>query len=247
MDTGLVYLIAALLGVGALMQWVAWRFHLPPILLLVLGGLLAGPLTGWLDPDAALGDLLIPLVQLGVAVILFEGGLTLRWRELVGVRRTVFLLVTAGVVVTWVLATAAAHLLADVPLAVAAVLGAILTVSGPTVVGPLLNHIRPQGAVASVLKWEGIVIDPIGALLAVFVFIAIIAQGPEEATLEVIAAALRGIFLGLLWGLGPPCCSSSPSLATGSPTTCRTPPRWRSWWSRSSAPAPHRRQRAWSR
>lgn len=197
----LAVLLVSVLVVGVATQWVAWRFHLPPILLMLAGGLVAGPATGWLDPDAILGDLLQPLVSLGVAVILFEGGMTLRLREVRGVGRPVFLLVSVGVAVTWAIAAAAAHLVSGIDLRVALLLGAILTVSGPTVVGPLLNHIRPQGAVASLLKWEGIVIDPIGALLAILVFLGIHAAGPEEAIAVVLAAIAKGVFIGTLAGV----------------------------------------------
>lgn len=185
-----------ILGVSA--QWLAWRTRLPSILLLLLFGFLAGPVALWvtnpellqrfipagyvpdhpiyLNPAELLGEsLLLTLVSLAVGVILFEGGLTLNLREIHGVRKVVRNMVTVGALVTWVIASLAAWWLLELTPAISILLGAVLIVTGPTVIGPLLRHVRPTGAVGSVLKWEGIVIDPIGALAAVLVFEAILA------------------------------------------------------------------------
>jgi NhaP-type Na+/H+ or K+/H+ antiporter len=161
----------AVLGVGA--QWLAWRLRLPSILLLLAVGFLAGPVTGFLDPDALFGELLFPLVSLSVGLILFEGGLSLRARDLRAMGASVWSLVTVGAAVTWALATWAAQHMLGMESGTALLLGAILVVTGPTVVGPLLRHVRPVGTVASVAHWEGIVIDPIGAALAVLVYEAL--------------------------------------------------------------------------
>jgi NhaP-type Na+/H+ or K+/H+ antiporter len=142
----------------------------------LLFGILAGPVPEaaaghkWLDPDALLGKLLYPVISLSVAVILFEGGLTLNIAELRQVGRVLRNLVTLGAAVTWVTTTLAARLFVGLPWPLAILLGAILVVTGPTVIGPLLRHIKPVGQVGPVLKWEGIVIDPIGATLALLVF-----------------------------------------------------------------------------
>jgi len=158
----------AVLGVGA--QWLAWRLGLPSILLLLGLGFLAGPVTGLLDPDALFGELLFPLVSLSVGLILFEGGLSLRVRDLRQMGVSIWSLVTVGALVTWALAAWAAQAMLGFELGPALLLGAIVVVTGPTVVGPLLRHIRPVGKVARVAHWEGIVIDPVGASLAVLVF-----------------------------------------------------------------------------
>ncbi|MBN1591410.1 MAG: cation:proton antiporter [Pirellulales bacterium] len=171
-ETVLIGLTAILvLGIG--IQWLAWRIRLPSILLLLLAGLLAGPVTGRLNPDALFGDLLLPIVSISVGLILFEGGLSLRIRELREVGSTVVGLISIGVMVTWLLASTGAWLLLDFSPGEAVLLGAILVVTGPTVIGPLLRQIRPVGRVGPVAKWEGIVIDPVGAVLAVLVFRAI--------------------------------------------------------------------------
>jgi len=165
--------LTAILVLGVGIQWLAWRTRLPSILLLLLAGLVAGPITERLDPDALFGDLLLPVVSISVGLILFEGALSLRLRELREVGRAVGSLVSVGALLTWLLASAGARFLLGFGPAEAILLGAILVVTGPTVIGPLLRQIRPVGRVGPVAKWEGIVIDPVGAVLAVLVFRAI--------------------------------------------------------------------------
>lgn len=195
------------LGVGA--QWLAWRLRLPSILLLLLLGLAVGPGSlvfldeKLLDPSLLLGDLLFPVVSLSVAVILFEGGLTLDLRELRHIGRVLARLVTVGVAVTWLLAATLGHHLAGLPWGIAILLGALLTVTGPTVVGPLLRHVRPKGGVGPVATWEGIAVDVIGASLAVLVFHAL-EQGSASAgdiaqgLLRTLAVGTAAGFLGAL-------------------------------------------------
>lgn len=156
------------LGIGA--QWIGWRLKIPSILFLLGAGLLAGPIMGWVHPNELFGDLLLPLVSVCVALILFEGGLTLRFRELAAVRTVFWRMVTVGAAITWGITAVSAHLWLGMSWPVALLLGAILVVTGPTVIGPLLRHIRPTGKVGPLLKWEGIMIDPVGASLAVLVF-----------------------------------------------------------------------------
>ena len=183
-----------ILGIGA--EWLAWRLHLPSILLLLVFGFVAGPVTGFLNPDGLFGDLLLPLVSLSVAVILFEGGLNLKLAELRQIGVVVRNLITVGLLITWLIGAGAAYFLLGLDLALAVLLGAILVVTGPTVIVPLLRHLRPSGRIGSILKWEGIVIDPIGVVLAVLVFEAIIAGGLQEATTLVVVALLKIVFAG---------------------------------------------------
>ncbi|HED65405.1 MAG TPA: hypothetical protein ENJ09_07605 [Planctomycetes bacterium] len=187
-----------LLGIGA--QWLAWRLRLPAILLLLAAGFAVGPLTGQrlVDPDALLGDGLHPFVSLAVAVILFEGGLSLRFDELRGVGRAVAGLLVLGPVVSLVLTTVFAHTVLSFAWESSALLGAILIVTGPTVVGPLLRHVRPTASVSRVLRWEGIVTDPIGAVLAVLVFQAFIREDAERglAVAGLVRATLAGVGAG---------------------------------------------------
>lgn len=167
--------VAGLVVAAVAAGWLADRLRIPSILPLLVVGVLVGPVLGWIDPDALLGDLLVPLVTLAVGVILFEGGLSLRLREIEGSHRVIWGLVTVGVLVTWLVGTLAAWWLVGLDPAAAVVLAAILVVSGPTVVGPVLRAVRPSRQVASILKWESILIDPIGAMLAVIAFDAVIA------------------------------------------------------------------------
>ena len=193
------------LGVGA--QWLAWRLRIASILLLLLVGFVAGPISGLvlpeplLDPDALMGGLLLPIVSISVALILYEGGLTLRFAELGEARAVVFRLVTAGAAITWGLTAYLAWLLLDLPVSLAVLLGAILVVTGPTVIGPLLTQIRPAGRVGAILKWEGIVIDPIGAMLAVLVFEVILLPDPEQAIGHIVQALVTTVVVGGGFGL----------------------------------------------
>lgn len=187
------------LGVGA--QWIGWRVKIPSILFLLGSGLLAGPVLGWIRPDKLFGELLLPLVSVCVALILFEGGLTLRFRELAAVRAVFWRLVSIGALITWGMTALAARYLLDVSWSVALLLGAILVVTGPTVIGPLLRHIRPTGKVGPLLKWEGIMIDPVGASLAVLVFEAITSES-SHAVSGVALGVAKTLAIGLGFGIG---------------------------------------------
>jgi NhaP-type Na+/H+ or K+/H+ antiporter len=199
--------LVIVLAVGS--QLLAGRLRLPAIVVLLPVGFIAGIATDDVHPDALLGALYQPFVSLAVGLILFEAGLRLSLRE-VGrdVRRTVGLLVTVGVLVTWAGIWAATALLFDgmgdlVPL----LIGAVLVVSGPTVVLPLLSFVRPAPRVRSLLMWEGVLVDPIGALLGVLVFHAVLSAGsggqlwrPGELLLSVAVGALVGVAAAaILW------------------------------------------------
>lgn len=203
--------LEALAGIGLLAilcQWLAWWVRLPAILFLLLAGIVAGPVTGWLDPDALFGDLLFPFISLAVAVILFEGSLTLRLSEIRGLQRVVQNLVTVGVLVTWIVTALVTRYLLDFSWELAFLFGAISVVTGPTVIIPMLRTVRAKARVANVLRWEGIVIDPIGALLAVLVFEFIVSGEASDALQHTLATfgltVLTGTGLGAAaaYGLG---------------------------------------------
>ena len=169
----------------------------------------AAPLFGFAlglgvgSPEEFLGEeALLPAVSLAVGVILFEGGLTLRFQEIQETGAVVLRLVTIGLLVTWGATLLAAHWLLDFSWPMATLLGALLTVSGPTVVLPLLRQVRPTGRVGSVIKWEGIVNDPIGAVLAALVF-EVVAHGSggglarESAWMLAKSAAIGILFGGI--------------------------------------------------
>lgn len=125
------------LGIGS--QWLATRLKVPSILLLLITGMLAGPITGFINPDELFGKLLLPVVSLSVAVILFEGSMSLRMSQLKEIGRPLFMLLTAGVAITAVICTLAAHWILGFDLQKSLLLGSILTVTGPTVVGRCCN------------------------------------------------------------------------------------------------------------
>lgn len=194
-------LIAIIFLVTALCQLAAWWVRLPPILFLLLSGLLAGPLFGGMRPEQLLGELFQPFVSLSVAIILFEGSLNLRFQEIRGLHTVVRNLVSIGMVVTWLITMVAARFIFGVAWEIAALFGAITVVSGPTVVAPLLRTVRPVASLSNILKWESIVIDPIGASLAVLVFEFIIVGGGQEALGHTVIVFLQLLFIGGAIGL----------------------------------------------
>ncbi|HWL11257.1 MAG TPA: sodium:proton antiporter [Planctomicrobium sp.] len=182
-------------GTGA--QWLAWRLRLPSILLLLGCGFLAGPGLQIVRPDEMFGELLFPFISLCVAVILFEGSLSLHFTELKEMGAILLWLLTVGMLITWGLGALAAHLILGMPWFPSILLGAILVVTGPTVIGPILRQIRPSGIVGPIARWEGIVIDPVGAILAVLVYEAY-SSSVENGTPWVIA---QGLTMSLLAGI----------------------------------------------
>ncbi|WP_223786836.1 cation:proton antiporter [Marinicella meishanensis] len=211
-------LALAIIGIlGSLAQWAAWWLKLPSILLLLLLGIVLGkPVTGLIDPDLIFGDLLFPMVSLAVAVILFEGALTLNFSQIRGLESVVRRMVSVGMLITWLVIAVATRYLLDLSWQLSLLFGSLVVVTGPTVIVPMLRILKLNKKVANVLRWEGIVIDPLGALLAVLVFNFIIStQGGAAGLLEVlldfgwilligcvlggVAGALLGLILRRHW------------------------------------------------
>ena len=190
--------LAIIVGVGMAAQWIAWRTQVPSIILLLVAGLLLGPVFSLIDPDDFLGGTLFPVVSLSVALILFEGGLDLPPRELRSTGTVVRRLITIGAIITFLVAAWSAEQLFDISRGAAAVMAAVLVVTGPTVVGPLLRFVRPSGRTGPMLRAEGILIDPIGATAALVAFEAALTDEPGEA----ISALIGVIGLTLLAGVG---------------------------------------------
>ncbi|NNF52226.1 MAG: sodium:proton antiporter [Gammaproteobacteria bacterium] len=193
------------LGVGA--QWLAWRTRLPAIVLLASAGILIGPVAAslgffHLDPTATFGSALKPVVSLCVAIILFEGGLNLHFSELkaaaTGVRRLVYL----GAPIAWALGSLAAHFIGGLTWPVSLLFGAIMVVTGPTVIMPLLRQAALNRRTASYFKWEGIINDPIGALLAVLVFQFFLFAQAGSGWEVVMAGIGKALASALLLGVG---------------------------------------------
>ncbi|MEO9624987.1 MAG: sodium:proton antiporter [Qipengyuania citrea] len=198
MEQSLVIAMVGMLGIGA--QWLAWRTGWPAIVLMLAAGFLAGPVLGLFDPEHAFGDLLDPMIAIGVALILFEGGLSLDFRELRHAGEGVWRLVLLGGPIAWVLGAFAAHSIGGLEWPVAILFAGILVVTGPTVVMPLLRQSSVKARPAAILKWEAIVNDPIGALFAVvsYEYFRAVTESPGASLFEVvppliIAAILAGL------------------------------------------------------
>jgi len=192
--------VSGILLMGMACQWLAWRVKLPAIIFLLACGMLVGPIGHWLHPDELFGELLFPFVSLAVAVILFEGSITLRFNRIPGVGGVIRNLVTIGVAVTWVVTTVATHWLLDYPWDLSALFGAIMVVTGPTVIAPMLRAVRPKESVAAILHWEGILVDPIGAVLALLVYKFIEVHGVENGFIATAIVMLKVVAIGL--GIG---------------------------------------------
>ncbi|MEM7729835.1 MAG: sodium:proton antiporter [Pseudomonadota bacterium] len=212
--------LIGVLGIGA--QWLAWRLQRPAIVLMAVAGLVFGPLLGavlslglperaayWLglfrlDPVNDFGDLYRPLIGLSVAIILFEGGLNLRFRDLGDARGAVLRMVLLGGPIAWALGAAAAYYIVGLPLLISVMVGGLFVVTGPTVIMPLLRQAHLKHRPASVLKWEGIVNDPVGALFAEVGYEIIVFQLTGESAAAIFGrlafAALFGIVLGIASG-----------------------------------------------
>jgi NhaP-type Na+/H+ or K+/H+ antiporter len=200
-----------LLGVGLTLvlavgsQIVAGRLRVPALIVLLPVGFLAGAATGVVHPDRLLGPAFQPLVSLAVAVILYDAGLGLDLRRLTGhPRRVVVRLIVLGVPLTFAIAALVAAPLLGLPREAALMLGAILVVSGPTVVGPLLTFARPSDRVRRVLAWEGSLVDPVGAILGAVVFNVITAASSTGPAVQFLGSVAIGLILGavgvaLLW------------------------------------------------
>lgn len=199
-DESLALALASVGVVGLFCQWLAWRLRLPAILFLLLAGILAGPITGVLVPQQLLGELLFPLISLAVAVILFEGSLTLNFKEIRGVSNTVWSIVSVGAFISWAITSFAVHALLGFDWPLAFLFACLTVVTGPTVIVPLLRTVRPNTRLSNILRWEGILIDPLGALFVVMVYEFIVSSS-EAHSLQVFALIIAvGLAFGVLSG-----------------------------------------------
>ena len=214
--------LIGVLGIGA--QWLAWKLQRPAIVLMAIAGLVFGPLIGWalglnlpsfltstlelfrLDPINDFGDLYRPMIGLAVAIILFEGGMTLRFKDLGDARQAVIRMVIIAGPIAWGLGTCAAHFIVGLPWDISAMVGGLFVVTGPTVIMPLLRQAHLKSRPAAVLKWEGIVNDPLGALFAVggyeFIRFTMLEGSIYIAFGKLAFAAILGTVVGILSGYG---------------------------------------------
>ena len=195
-------MLVGVLGIAS--QWLGWRFRLPAIVIMSIVGLLVGPIFGFINPKDDFGEVFKPIISMAVAIILFEGSLNLDFREVKGLGKPVFRIVTFGALLSWLLGSLGAHYVAGLSWAVAFVIGGLFIVTGPTVILPLLRQAKLKPRPAAILKWEGIVVDPFGALIAVFAFEIINFFMSEDVSglslLLFFAASIFAVFFG--WALG---------------------------------------------
>lgn len=203
----LLFDLMLIIFLGVISQWLAWRFRLPAIVLMSIAGLTVGPILGIIHPEESFGELFKPFISLAVAIILFEGSLNLNFKEIRGFNKPVLRIVTLGAFIAWICGSFAAHYIAGLSWAVAFVIGGLFIVTGPTVILPLLRQAKLKPRPAAILKWEGIVVDPFGALLALFAFqFVLFANGDETAGafglffLASLFAAALGAGAGFLLG-----------------------------------------------
>lgn len=198
--------LVGFLGIGA--QWLGWRFNLPAIVLMSIAGLLVGPVFGILQPAETFGDFYQPIIAIAVAVILFEGGLQLKFDEIRELQKGITRLVFPGGPIAWVLGALAAHYIGGLSWPTAILFAGIMVVTGPTVIIPLLRQAKLSTRPAALLKWEGIINDPVGALLAVFVYEffhvraeqEVLGYGPATIIGSLILGSLLCIGLGIVIG-----------------------------------------------
>ncbi|ARK25426.1 sodium:proton exchanger [Sporosarcina sp. P37] len=205
MEEAALISVVSILALGIFSQWLAWKIQWPSIFIMSIAGLLIGPLLGWVNPEVALDELYSPLISLAVAIILFEGSSNLDFREIRDISKSVFRVVTLGAFLAWILGSVTAHFIAGLTWEVSFIIGGLFVVTGPTVIIPLLRNAKLKPRTAAVLKWEGIIVDPAGPLLALFAYEVIKVITNEHLSLHYLlnffgGAALAAV-LGLVMGL----------------------------------------------
>jgi NhaP-type Na+/H+ or K+/H+ antiporter len=202
MKYDLLQTLGIVFSLGMFCQWVGWKFKFPVIILLTLSGLIAGPALGFIHPHAVFGDLLHPLIELGVAIILFEGGLLLKAKEYENQSQGMLRLFSIAVLLNWSIGTAAGYFIAGLSFEISLLISGILIVTGPTVIIPALREAKLKRKVSNYLKWEGIVNDPIGAVIAVLVYEYIIYSGQVEGTSLILISVFKVFAISLTLGFG---------------------------------------------
>lgn len=207
--------MASLVVLGILAQWLAWRFRIPAILPLIIIGLLVGPIsTLWTENGDKLlqpihtegkgglfpGQYLFYFVSLAIGVILFEGGLTLRRSEIKNVGSAIFKLISIGSFVTFIGGGIAAHYFIELDWSISFLFAGLIIVTGPTVIAPILRNLSLKKDISTVLKWEGILIDPLGALVALLVFEFINSGADQGFTQTAMSEFLKTILVGFCIG-----------------------------------------------
>lgn len=206
--------LAGIIVLGIIAQWVAWKLKLPAILPLILIGLLVGPVSTLFTADGCklidpvwngetglfAGESLFYFVSLAISIILFEGGLTLKKKEILNVGPSIVRLITLGSIITFFGAGIAVHYLLHLSWSISLLFSSLIIVTGPTVISPILRNIRLKRDVSAILKWEGILIDPIGALAAVLVFEFISVDNVDHYTQTALIEFGKIVLFGFTFG-----------------------------------------------
>ncbi len=204
----------AIIVLGVLAQWAAWNFKIPAILPLILIGLIVGPLSIYFSHDGTKliepiwngrvglfpGEGLFNFVSLSIGIILFEGGLTLRREEITNIAPVIIKLVIAGTIVTFLGGAFVVHYLFELSWPISFVFSSLIIVTGPTVIAPILRNLKIKREVSAILKWESILIDPVGVLVAVLVFEFIMAGEHGNMTEEALITFGRILIIGIAIG-----------------------------------------------
>lgn len=205
MEQAALISIVVILGLGIFSQWFAWRIQWPSIVIMSIAGLLIGPVFGLINPSEGLGELYSPLISLSVAIILFEGSSSLDVREIRDISKSVFRIVTWGVLLAWIGGSLAAYYIAGLKIEVAFIIGGLFVVTGPTVIIPMLRQAKLKPRIAAALKWEGIIVDPAGPMLALFAYQVSRVLTNEDLSFNYLSSffigALFAIVLGIALGL----------------------------------------------
>ncbi|WP_136482717.1 cation:proton antiporter [Cognatitamlana onchidii] len=207
--------LAGIIILGILAQWVAWKFKIPAILPLILIGLLVGPIASeyfsedgskWMEPvwngkkGFFPGEGLYYFVSLAISIILFEGGLTLKRSEIKSLGPVISKLITLGTTITFFGAGILARVIFNLSWELSFLFSGLVIVTGPTVITPILRNIPLKKDISTVLKWEGILIDPIGALVAVLVFEFISVEGDSGFTKTALIEFGKILLFGITFG-----------------------------------------------
>lgn len=202
MEYHLLETLGIVFALGMFSQWIAWKFRFPVIVLLTSLGILAGPILGVINPIETFGHLLHPLVELAVAIILFEGGLLLKFHEFEKTSKGMIRLFSVAVILNWFLGAMAGHFIGGLNWGTSLLVAGILIVTGPTVIIPALREAKLVSSTSSYLKWEGIVNDPIGAIIAVLVYEYIVFSGSGSTTSFIVISLLKIIFISIVLSFG---------------------------------------------
>lgn len=198
----LTEVMASILIVGIALQWIGWHFKIPALILLIIAGFIMGPITGWINPKEDFGDMLHPIISLSVSIILFEGGLNLKWHEFKQNSQVINRLITWNAVATFLLGTIGSYYLVGLSMPVALIFGAIIIVTGPTVIGPLLKQANLNRRPAALLRWEGIINDPVGALLVVLIYGYHMLSQSDTFVIDIVMGLGLSLVISLMLGVG---------------------------------------------